>query len=99
MAKDLDRTTRASRVFQTLSFAKRVQVQRAQLRETAVTRLQRGTNVKLWTRNVRRELFNGQELFDRQIPLAGIVVEAQHPAARCKLRQFLRDRGERRAEG
>jgi hypothetical protein len=45
MAKDLGRTARASRVFQTLSFAKRVQVQRAQLRETAVTRLERGTNL------------------------------------------------------
>jgi hypothetical protein len=76
MAKDLDRTARASRIFQTLSFAKRVQVQGAQLRETRGYAAAARHEHQLWTRNGRRELFNGQD------PLAGAFEMVALPGLR-----------------
>jgi hypothetical protein len=40
-----------------------------------------------------------QEAVDRQIALAGVVVEAQHPRSRGQLGQLLRDGGQGRAAG
>ena len=40
-----------------------------------------------------------QEAFDRQVALAGVVVEAQHLGGSAELWQFLSDRGQGRAAG
>src|SRR5512139_701252 len=44
-------------------------------------------------------LLGRQKPLDRQVALAGVVVEAEHAAPSRQVRQLLRDRGERRTGG